>query len=84
MEYIKGYKFNTQTEALEAIDKCNKYYGIPKSPDDTTKNWCYFETAELNNPVFYYIKTNESLISVLGYDTIFDVVIQEEPTLENN
>lgn len=80
MEYINGYKYDTLEQALDAISRCNTHYGIPIEGSET-KNWCYYETAELNTPVFYYIKAHESLVAILGYPTMMEVIIAVEQTL---
>jgi hypothetical protein len=74
MAYIKGYKYDTEQLAEEAVNLCNTYYGIPQSPDDITRTWCDYQYAELNNPIFWYIIYDESLEIVLGEPTIFDVI----------
>jgi hypothetical protein len=73
MVYIKGYKYTTEQEAINACQECNNYYGIPVSPDDITQNWTDYQYANLNTPPFWYIFFDESLIPVLGQPTSFDV-----------
>jgi hypothetical protein len=82
MASINGYQYITEQEAQNAVTLCNQHYGIPKSPTDITQNWCEYFYAELNNPVFWYITFDDTLLPVLGQHTIFDVVIQTEPTLD--
>lgn len=84
MASIKGYEYITEEQAQNAVVLSNQHYGIPKTPTDITQNWCEYICAELNNPVFWYIIYDESLLEVFGQPTIFDVVIQEEPTLGRN
>jgi hypothetical protein len=72
---ILGYQYITEQEAQNAVNLCNTYYGIPKTPDDITQTWCDYLYAELNTPPFWYIKFAESLLVVLGEPTTFDVVI---------
>ena len=81
MVLIKGYKFNTEEEAIGARTACNAHYGIPKSPEDTTQNWVDYETANLNEPIFYYIKHDDSLEVVLGKPIEFEIVTPEPPVL---
>lgn len=76
---ITGYKYTTEAEAQAAVQSCNTFYGIPKSPDDVTQKWCDYNTADLDSPVFYYITFDSSLTAVLGEPTEFDVTI---PNLE--
>jgi hypothetical protein len=70
MEII-GYKYLTEQESLDAVELCNDYYAIPSSPQNETKNWCYFEYSEYDE--FWYIVYDESLEIVLGEPTTFFV-----------
>jgi hypothetical protein len=78
---ILGYKYNTEQEAIDAREACDTYYGIPVSPDDVTQNWVEYETADLNEPIFYYIKFDESLKVVLETPTDFEVTTPPFPPL---
>lgn len=66
MESIKGYKYNTEQEAINAREECDYYYGIPISPEDVTQNWTDYKFAEFNTPIFWYIIFDESLTPILG------------------
>ena len=70
---VNGYKYNTEQEAINAREACDTYYGIPVSPDDVTQNWVEYQAANLDNPIFYYIRFDESLKVVLGNPTDFEV-----------
>lgn len=70
---ITGYKYTNEQDAINARETCDAYYGIPVSPDDVTQNWVDYQTATLNNPIFYYIIFDESLRVVLGEPITFDV-----------
>ena len=74
MAFIKGYQYQTETEAIEARQECDAFYGIPKSHDDITQHWCGYNLAELNEPQFYYITFDESLLPILGQPTEFEVI----------
>ena len=74
---ITGYKYTTETEAEIARKACADYYGLPKSPDDVTKYWVDYNTAESDEPVFWYITFDESIEPVLGQPSTFEVTIQE-------
>lgn len=63
MQSINGYKYTTETEAINAQQACNAYYGIPKSPEDVTQNWCGYN-YDISG--FWYIVYDESLLSILG------------------
>jgi hypothetical protein len=73
---VLGYKYKTEQQAIDARESCDSYFGIPVSPEDTTQNWCEYQIAELNSPVFWYIVFDESLIPVLGNPEYFEVVEQ--------
>lgn len=79
MEYIKGYQYITEQEAINARELCDNYYGIPASPDDVTQNWVDYQFADLNDPEFWYITYDESLLPVLGQPTEFEVVYPPFP-----
>ena len=72
MEVI-GYKYTNEQDAIDAREQVDAYYGIPVTPEDVTQNWCYYETATLDNPIFYYIRFDESLTVILGNPITFDV-----------
>ena len=74
MPSINGYQYITEQEALNAQALCNSYYGIPASPDDVTQNLVDYQFADLNDPEFYYIVFDDSLLPVLGQPTEFEVV----------
>jgi hypothetical protein len=69
-----GYKFDTIERAEKAVSDCDKYYGIPVAPDDVTQHWAEYQTAEFNQPVFWYMAFDESLLPILGEPTEFEVV----------
>jgi len=74
MEII-GYKYTTEQDAINARELVDAYYGIPVLPEDITQNWVDYQTANLDNPIFYYIQYHESLQVVLGEPTTFDVIL---------
>ena len=74
---INGYKYTTEQEAIDARKQCADYYGIPVEPDDVTQYWVDYETAELDNPIFWYIVFDESIRVILGEPTEFEVTIEE-------
>jgi hypothetical protein len=76
---VNGYKYTTEQEAIDAREACDTYYGIPVSPDDVTQNWVEYQTADLDNPIFYYITFDESLKVVLGNPTDFEVTTPPFP-----
>ena len=78
MESINGYKYTTEQEAIAAQTQCDAFYGIPKKPTDITQHWIGYQFAELNEPKFYYITFDESLIPILGTPSEFEV-IQNSP-----
>jgi len=70
---VIGYKYTNEQDAIDAREQVDAYYGIPVSPDDVTKNWTDYLTADLDNPIFWYIVYDISLEIVLGQPEIFDV-----------
>jgi hypothetical protein len=79
MAFIKGYKYNTEQEAINARESVDTYYGIPVAPDDITQHWIGYNFAELNQPQFWYIVFDESLTPILGTPTEFEVVTPPLP-----
>jgi len=79
---IIGYKYNTEIEAQIARKQCADYYGLPKSPEDTTIYWVDYNEASLNDPIFWYIVYDESILNILGQPTEFEVI--EDTTVKEN
>lgn len=73
---ITGYKYTNEQEAINVREQIDAYYGIPVSTDDVTQNWVEYQTATLDNPIFYYIIFDESLTPILGQPTTFEVITQ--------
>jgi len=73
MALCSGYKYDTEQEAINAINSVDAYYGIPVNPNDTTTHWTIYYTADLNIPIFWYIWYHESLPVVLGQPSEFEV-----------
>jgi len=74
---INGYKYTNEQEAIDARKACADYYGLPVSPDDVTKYWVDYNTAELDIPIFWYIVFDESIREILGEPTEFEVTTEE-------
>ena len=68
--YIKGYKYTTEQEAIDARKECADYYGLPKSPEDETIYWVDYNYSELG---FWYIIFDESIENILGKPTNFEI-----------
>ena len=79
MAFINGYKYTTEQQAIAAQTQCDEFYGIPKTPTDITQHWIGYNFAELNEPQFYYITFDESLLVVLGTPIEFEVVTPPFP-----
>jgi hypothetical protein len=79
---VNGYKYTTEQDAIDAREACDTYYGIPVAPDDITQNWVEYEAADLDEPIFYYIRFDESLKVVLGNPTDFEVTTPPFPPAE--
>lgn len=73
---ISGYKYEIESEAMQARKDCADYYGLPKSPEDVTKYWVDYSFAELNDPKFWYIVYDESILIVLGEPIEFEVITE--------
>jgi hypothetical protein len=74
MEII-GYKYTNEQDAINARKQCADYYGLPISPEDVTQYWVDYETAEFDNPVFWYIVYDASIEQILGQPTTFEVAV---------
>ena len=74
MEVI-GYKYTNEQEAIDAREQVDAYYGIPVTPEDITQNWVDYQTANLDNPIFWYITFDDSLRIVLGEPITFEVTV---------
>lgn len=73
-----GYKYTTEEQAQQGIKSCSDYYGIPTGQfGEVTQRWCDYNFAELNNPQFWYIVYDESLLPILGEPTEFEVTQNE-------
>jgi hypothetical protein len=71
---ITGYIYYTELEAQKARKDCADYYGLPKSPEDTTIYWVDYSKATLNDPIFWYIVYDKSILDILGQPTEFEVI----------
>ena len=71
---MQGYIYTTETKAIAARQECDTYYGIPASSTDVTQHWVDYNFAELNEPQFWYITFDESLLPILGEPTEFEVI----------
>jgi hypothetical protein len=76
---INGYQYLTEQDAINAREACDVYYGIPTAPDSITQNWVEYQFAELNEPHFWYIVYNESLVPILGQPQILDIITPPNP-----
>lgn len=79
---LNGYKYDTEQEAIDAREACDAYYGIPVSPDDVTQNWVDYQFAEYDDPQFWYIKYDNSLLPILGEPIEFEVIEPPFPPTE--
>ena len=75
---VTGYKYTNEQEAIDARKQCADYYGLPVTPEDVTKYWVDYETAELDTPIFWYIVFDDSIRIILGEPITFEV--NELPT----
>ena len=70
MASIRGYRFDTEQEAIHARKQCADYYGLPTSPENETKYWVDYQYSELG---FWYIIFDESLTDILGEPHEFEL-----------
>jgi len=68
-----GYKYQTEQQAQQARKQCADYYGLPKSPDDVTQYWVDYQFAELNQPPFWYITYDQSVLDILGEPELMEI-----------
>jgi hypothetical protein len=73
-----GYKYISEMEVMAAQKACDAYYGIPVHPNDVTQHWCAYSFAELNEPQFWYINYDISLVTILGEPIEFEVTQRNE------
>jgi hypothetical protein len=78
---VIGYKYTTEQDAIGARELIDAYYGIPVTPYDVTQNWIDYQTANLDNPIFWYIVYDDSLEVVLGLPEEFTVTINPFPPM---
>ena len=71
---VIGYKYTDEQEAINARESVDAHYGIPVTPQDITQNWVDYQEANLDNPIFWYIRHDESLEIVLGQPITFEVI----------
>jgi hypothetical protein len=76
---VTGYKYTNEQDAIDAREQVDAYYGIPVTPEDITQNWVDYNTANLDNPIFYYIRFDESLTVILGNPITFEVTTPPSP-----
>lgn len=74
---IKGYKYTTEQDAIDARKACADYYGFPKTPEDETLYWVDYQIAELDTPIFWYIRFDKTIRNILGTPTTFNITIGE-------
>jgi hypothetical protein len=48
----KGYTYTNVADAEAAVQQCDTYYSIPKSPEDVTQHWAGFEYSQNDNIYF--------------------------------
>jgi hypothetical protein len=72
MQSIRGYKFDTEQEAVNARKQCADYYGLPTSPENETKYWVDYQYSELG---FWYIIFDASIEHILGEPINFEAQI---------
>ena len=74
MASIKGYKYQTETQAIAARQTAADYMGLPV-PNGETLYWVNFQYSELDG--FYYIEYVDGLEAALGEPIEFDVTFPD-------
>ena len=74
---VKGYKYTTEQEAIDARTACSNYYGLPTEPENDTIYYVDYNKANLDIPIFYYIEYYSGTEPILGQPINFEV--QETP-----
>ena len=70
---VLGYKYTTEQQAQQARKQCADYYGLPKAPDDVTQYWVDYQFAELNQPPFWYIIYDQSVLDILDEPELMEI-----------
>jgi len=65
MAYIKGWKYNNEETANEALQLIDSNKGFPV-PGGFTQHYTGFENYKLGDVDFFVILFDESLIDILG------------------
>jgi hypothetical protein len=73
---MQGYKYNTETEAIEARKAAADYMGLPKKANDTTIYWVNYNYSELDG--FWYITYVQGLEAALGEPIDITITPHEE------
>jgi hypothetical protein len=73
MEYIKGWKFETEESANDAVQLCNTYYGIPTPLNPQLVAWCAYNY----DGTIWYISYDETIEVVLGEPIEFEINIEQ-------
>jgi hypothetical protein len=84
-EYIKKY-LRWKPEVIDIFDELDKYrefcvqfgrvYDEREMGNERSQNWIDYQEANLNNPIFWYIVYNESLLPILGSPNVFRVIFE--------
>jgi hypothetical protein len=68
---VLGWKFETLKEANDAVTRINNYYGVPYTPNSTTKDYAFYVTMPMFGTEFYYMVQSDDLQVVLGEPWLF-------------
>jgi hypothetical protein len=80
---IKGYIYQSQEDAISAVEKCNDFYNIVPTADNTTTSWVSYNKTNYNSPSFYYITWDKSLTEILGEPEDLTIHLEEENNQTN-
>ena len=74
---ISGYKYLTESSAIDARTSCDSYHNLPLGNNVTT-HWCDYDYSELDG--FWYITYHESLSPILGEPIDITITLPTPPT----
>lgn len=69
---MKGYKYTTEQDAIDARQTCATYKGLP-NPQGDTLYWVNYNYSQLDG--FFYIEYVEDLELVLGQPIEFEITM---------
>lgn len=78
-----GYKFLEKEIATGARSELVSVKELPKKKGDVTIYWQNYEKAALDEPAFFYMLADESMITTLGKPSKFQITVPDPPKEES-